>query len=398
MSDLLAPVTALSVLAGLYYRYRDNAVGTSVMLDSSIPRPIVALPIIGSLRALFYDINDFNTNLEAEFKLQKAEHLVLSMPGQPPFLFTISAKDVEHILSKNFDNYVKGEEINNRMSVMFGKGIFAVDGKNWLFQRKVGAKVFTTKAFKNIFETVFMDNITTLRSLLAVKAGSMEQVDLHDIFHRFFMDSFGKIAFGLDLGSLSGKDVPFANAFDRSQSVLVYRFLSPFFKIEEFFKPQIEKDFKLVREFGLQVVRDRREGVVKGVEGDLISLFFKYKDDEGESLTDEQMVDQVINFLIAGRDTTAQALSWTMYCLSQHPECVDRILEEVNRIMEDGQEIPTYDQVKEMKYTKAVFQETLRLYPSVPKNTKMALNDDVLPDGTFSGCTVNLSFQRLSKI
>ena len=164
---------------------------------------------------------------------------------------------------------------------------------------------------------------------------------------------------------------------------MVYRFLSPFFKIEEFFKPQIEKDFKLVREFGLQVVRDRREGLVKGVEGDLISLFFKYKDDEGESLTDEQMVDQVINFLIAGRDTTAQALSWTMYCLSQHPECVDRILEEVNGIMEDGQEIPTYDQVKEMKYSKAVFQETLRLYPSVPKNTKMALNDDVLPDGTF---------------
>ena len=47
---------------------------------------------------------------------------------------------------------------------MFGNGIFATDGQNWVFQRKVAAKVFTTKAFKNIFETVFMDNISVLRS------------------------------------------------------------------------------------------------------------------------------------------------------------------------------------------------------------------------------------------
>jgi cytochrome P450 len=156
--------------------------------------------------------------------------------------------------------------------------------------------------------------------------------------------------------------------------------MSPFFKLEEFFNPQIQKDFKIVRDFGLQVVKDRKDRVVKGVEGDLISLFLNYKGDDDESLTDEQMVDQVINFLIAGRDTTAQALSWTMYCLSQNPRCVDIMLEEIFRITGDN-DIPTYDQVKEMKYTKAVFNETLRLYPSVPRNFKCALKDDVLPDG-----------------
>ena len=207
-------------------------------------------------------------------------------------------------------------------------------------------------------------------------------VDMHDLFHRFFMDSFGKIAFGAELGSLDMKDLPFTAAFDRSQSILMARFLDPLYRARELFFPQIRRDFKTVREFGLKVINDRWQGLVKGVDGDLISLFFKYKDDEGRSLNDDQMVDQVINFLIAGRDTTAQALSWTLYCLSKNPRCVEIMLDEINRVIDAGQDIPTYEQVKELKYTKAVFNETLRLYPSVAKDTKVAINDDVLPDGT----------------
>ena len=106
-----------------------------------------------------------------------------------------------------------------------------------------------------------------------------------------------------------------------------------------------------------------------------------YKDEDGKMLTDDQLVDQVINFLIAGRDTTAQALSWTIYCLFKNPKCLKVLVDEVDEIMGDG-EMPSYDQVKSMKYAKAVMLETLRLYPSVPKSEKMAVKDDILPDGT----------------
>jgi cytochrome P450 len=112
-----------------------------------------------------------------------------------------------------------------------------------------------------------------------------------------------------------------------------------------------------------------------------MSLFMTYKDEDGKELTDNQLVDQVINFLIAGRDTTAQAISWTLFCLFKNPKCLITLVEEVDGIMGES-EIPTYDQVKAMKYAKAVMLETLRMYPSVPKSEKMAINDDVLPDGT----------------
>ncbi|RKO88952.1 cytochrome P450 [Blyttiomyces helicus] len=83
-----------------------------------------------------------------------------------------------------------------------------------------------------------------------------------------------------------------------------------------------------------------------------------------------------------GRDTTAQALSWTFYMLAKNPAAEGRLVEEIMQTLGDVR-APTYDQVKTMRYSNAVFHETLRLYPSVPKESKQALADDVLPDGTI---------------
>ncbi|KAJ3373747.1 Protein kinase alk2 [Kappamyces sp. JEL0680] len=381
MSDLIAPVAVLASTVAFLLRYRHDAVGSTHFLDPKLPRFYTHIPVIGSLRALLEDIDMMSEALSHAFQVQNTDKLVFSMPGSIPILMTINPKDVEHILSTNFENYVKGEAVNSRMSVMFGNGIFATDGAHWYFERKVASKVFTTKAFKNIFETVFMDNIHRLIAILNQKAESMEQVDMHDLFLRFFMDSFAKIAFGIEMDSLSGKDVPFANSFDRGQTFLVDRFFNPFFKIKEMLDGKIQLDFQLVRDFGRKVVEDRRAGLLDTSEVNLISLFEKYRDDDGNALTDEQMIDQVVNFLIAGRDTTAQALSWTLYCLSHNPGVVPKMREEYQTLVGES-DIPTYDQVKQLKYHKAVMNETLRLYPSVPKNIKLAVKDDVLPDGT----------------
>lgn len=89
-----------------------------------------------------------------------------------------------------------------------------------------------------------------------------------------------------------------------------------------------------------------------------------------------------MNFIIAGRDTTAQALSWMFYLMHRQdadPAVVRQLQEETDRILQGG--LPTYDTVKQMKYTEACFHETLRLYPSVAKNIKVCVQDDVLPGG-----------------
>lgn len=90
--------------------------------------------------------------------------------------------------------------------------------------------------------------------------------------------------------------------------------------------------------------------------------------------------DQLVAVLLAGRDTTACTLSWTIYELARHPEALEKLREEI--IEQVGLERePTYDDLKSMKYLQNVMNETLRLYPVVPFNVRFSVKDTTLPVG-----------------
>lgn len=90
--------------------------------------------------------------------------------------------------------------------------------------------------------------------------------------------------------------------------------------------------------------------------------------------------DQLVAVLLAGRDTTAATLSWTLYELGRHPACVRRLRDEI--LAQVGPDrTPTYADLKSMKYLQSVMNETLRLYPVVPFNLRLALRDCTLPRG-----------------
>lgn len=118
-------------------------------------------------------------------------------------------------------------------------------------------------------------------------------------------------------------------------------------------------------------------------------LATRTKSDEGytflhelASFTRDRTVirDQLVAVLLAGRDTTAATLSWTIYELSRHPECVRKLRDEIiNQVGLDRK--PTYHDLKNMKYLQNVMNETLRLYPVVPFNVRLALKDCTLPRG-----------------
>jgi cytochrome P450 len=112
-----------------------------------------------------------------------------------------------------------------------------------------------------------------------------------------------------------------------------------------------------------------------------MGLFLEDARKRGQDLSEDFLRDLVLNFLIAGRDTTAQALSWTMYCLCTHPAVEAKARREVIEVC--GVRGPAYEDMTQLPYLQAVLSEALRLYPSVPMDAKIATNDDVLPDGTF---------------
>jgi len=111
-----------------------------------------------------------------------------------------------------------------------------------------------------------------------------------------------------------------------------------------------------------------------------VGLFVKEARKKGEELNEDYLRDLVLNFLIAGRDTTAQALSWTFFCLAEHPEAEAKARQEVFEVC--GTEDPSYNDIKNMPYLQAVLSEALRLYPSVPLDLKLSEAIDTWPDGT----------------
>jgi len=104
------------------------------------------------------------------------------------------------------------------------------------------------------------------------------------------------------------------------------------------------------------------------------------EDDDGEKFTDKFLRDIVLNFLIAGRDTTSETLTWCSYFLAKNPRVEAKLVQEI--VETHGYDkIPDYDSVKHMPYLTAVIKETLRIYGPVPFDPKAAVEDDVLPNG-----------------
>nr|KAJ3406796.1 Protein kinase alk2 [Polyrhizophydium stewartii] len=383
--SLVAAALAALFAAALAY-YRHDAIGSGVRLPKSIKRAKGFLPIIGGL---IPSIRNYNRALDYFLEAAASENFktqCLPVPFAPPFIFFLDPAGVEFILKTEFDSFVKGNLFVSRMKQILGHGIFVSDGETWRVQRKTASHIFSTKKFREFFETVFASEMQELIARLRKSADGTTVVDMQDNFFRFTLDGFGQIGFGVELNTMQKDNVPFAAAFDRAQGVMDYRFFSPLWWLEELIVfprwLQMRRDASTIRSFAADIVRERKaeSAAVRDSRSDLLTLFMNVRDDNGVPLDDERLCDDVLNFIIAGRDTTAQALSWCIYYLNKEPRTMAKLVAEIDETL--GEKLaPTYDQAKSMKYANAVFHEALRLSPSVPKDSKVAAKDLVFPNG-----------------
>ncbi|KAI8344761.1 cytochrome P450 [Chlamydoabsidia padenii] len=383
--------TFTAVLISLALKYHDRALFGEHNPGTPYRK---GYPLLGDLPYLIHNkarIHDFDNE---NFEQLEAMTMSVSTFGLPHTIQTIDPANVEHILKNNFENYVKGPNFNAATYDMLGHGIFNANGEQWKWQRKAASLIFNVKNFRDHFTDVFVNEMEIMCDMFDKAVGANQIVDLHDTMFRFTLDSFVLLGFGVDLKSLTHTDkVPFAAAFDQLQSNAFEKFVDPFIgmklTLKKVFRPweTTSKDhLKVVDDFAKSVIDSRRKQLAQGEEHkDLLSRFMNARNEHNEPLNDKELRDTIMNFIIAGRDTTAQALSWTFYCLAQHPRVEEKLVKEIREHITDELEHDSsalYEKIKSMVYTHAVFHEVLRLYPSVPSNQKYALNDDVWPDGT----------------
>lgn len=191
--------------------------------------------------------------------------------------------------------------------------------------------------------------------------------------------------------------LPFSKAFDLASGAIGDRFQNPFWRIKEFLLgASLRKAVYEVKRFGDNIVssavhrrekpavaEDRPVTESNPLQNNLINSLL-------DQISDYQVVaDAAMNFLSAGRDTTAQSLTWTLYMLLRHPHTQSNLLGELTKAFPlDSETLDlrdiTYDNVQpaSLPYTHSVFTETLRLYPPVPLELKECTSRTTFPDGT----------------
>ncbi|WJX12038.1 hypothetical protein P8452_02578 [Trifolium repens] len=303
-------------------------------------------------------------------------------------VFTANPAVVQHILKTNFSCYRKGQTLHRSVGDFLGNGIFNADGETWKFQRQISSHEFNTKSLRKFVETV-VDLELTDRLLPILSEASRNQTilsDFQDILQRFTFDNICRIAFGFDPEYLlpSLPETAFAKAFDDGTLISSVRFNAAvplIWKIKKILNIGTERRLKEavaeVRGLATRIVREKKKELKEKAALESVDLLSRFLS-SGHS--DEAfVVDIVISFILAGRDTTSAALTWFFWLLSKHSHVENEIVKEIM----GKSETVSYDEVKNMVYTHAALCETMRLYPPVPVDTKEAAYNDVLPDGTF---------------
>ncbi|KAI5315838.1 hypothetical protein L3X38_045014 [Prunus dulcis] len=284
-------------------------------------------PIIGSFITLYKNHERRLPWLTDLLQSSPSNTFTLHSMGKH-FVVTANPTVVQHILKTHFPIYEKGNTFRTILTDLLGDGIFNADGDNWKFQRQVSSHEFNTKSLRKFVEQVVDTELSDhLIPILSTPATNNSILDFQDILQHFAFDNICRIAFGYNPAYLlpSLPQAKLAVAFDDAVQIS--------------------------------------------------------SDSSGHS--DEKFVtDIVISFTLAGRDTTSAALTWFFWLLSQNPHVEDEILKEISGMAELESAAGGYDEVKEMVYTHAALCESMRLYPTVAADSKQAMKDDVLPDGT----------------
>lgn len=305
-------------------------------------------------------------------------------------VFTLSAPRSHR--QDEFDTWVKGEVVSHLVGDFLGfAGIFSTDGPVWYHQRKLASHIFARANFRSQIQAAVLGDVGKLDTLCNNVVSEGARVNLPDIFHRFTLEAFVKMAFGVDLDILPEQHQglehthAFATSFDYAQSYIERRPLSLIPMWAEVFTEDGRKYrqcARFVNEFSTKLIDERYAAVDGKIEGasaatksgkDLLQLFL----DSG--VPREDLPSVILNFIIAGRDTTAQALSWFCWEMHQHPDVLERVRQEVWSVLgRQPQRELEFDDHKELPYTQAALYESIRLHPAVPLSRRRAARDTVL--------------------
>jgi cytochrome P450 len=289
-------------------------------------------------------------------------------------IVTTNPAVIQHVLKTNAENYQKSEIQVKRMGHFLGKGLLTTHGDAWRTQRRLIQKGFDRKQLEAL-SAIMQDSL----------AESLQDFDRQirvgpvDIYTHLMKMTFAMVARSLFGAKLKNEDIEtVSHTICTVQEFIVRQTLQPYLN------PWFEASGELRRHeemragadgILMEYIKTRRQ---QAPGNDLLQTLMDARYSDGEGMSDEMVLSESMQLLVAGHETSSNGLSWLLYLLSMHPDCLEKVRQEFDSVLGDA---PLgFADLPKLEFTTQVIQEGLRLYPPFWMIDRMAVGDDRVGD------------------
>jgi cytochrome P450 len=302
---------------------------------------------------------------------------IVPFPSGHTFFFVSDPALIRRVLVDDHDVFVKGRALRAAKRLL-GEGLLTSEGADHLHRRRLIQPVFRSASIDR-----YGADMVAAAERTSARWRDRGRVDVNADMMQLALDVVGRTIFAADVES----EAPEIRAVLEAGMRVFHRFLLPGADLlwrmplpatRRFNAAKADIDRMLER-----MVADRRD--LQAEPPGLLDHLLSLRDDAGRPLlSDAQIRDEAITLMLAGHETTAQALTWTWHLLARHPEAADRLGAELREVL--GERSPQAPDYARLPYTEAVFKEALRLYPPVWALARIAtepydLGGHTVPEG-----------------
>jgi len=321
-----------------------------------------------------HEPDDFSQDIIAQ-RLLWRRTFIINEPGA-----------IRHVLLDNADNYIKSEVSRRVLEPGLGRGLLTSEGETWRRHRRIMAPAFDPRSVAGYAPvmTAMAEELLSKwdalpeRSELDV-AAAMMHVTLHIISRAMFSSDSDNIVDLVERGVGQYQTIVRPRLLDLLHiPEWITRIVSPQ-NIDGIFDEFDKSVDRLLTERGRAPDAEPE---------DLLARLLAARDSEtGGGMTPKEVRDQVVTIFMAGHETTAQALSWTWYLLSQHPAVEAKLHDELSAVL--AGRTPRHDDIASLRYTRMVIEESMRLYPPAHTTARQPIaTDEVLGHRIPAGAEV----------
>ncbi|KAG6594273.1 putative cytochrome P450 [Phytophthora cinnamomi] len=380
------------------------------------------IPVLGNALELLSNSERMHDWIADQIVPFDGEPFTLRLPGKSDMMFIAKPEHIEQVLKTQFENFPKSQHIHDVFFDLLGDGIVITNGETWKRQRRVLVNLFSARALREHMTPISQKYVVQLRRIFEDAVASTQPMDAFGLMHRYTLDVFAEIGFGTEMKLLEGRYQPFAEAIEESQYIVSARFKQPDaqWKIKRWLNVGSEKKLRhaihVIDEHVMGIISDaiqRRQKrdlatkagqTVKPADRDIVSIILDSMESNNQVVDPVEVRNIATAALIAGRDTTADALGWLFHVLSENPSVEAKLRSELlthmPKLATDSEYVPSAEELNQVHYLEATIRELLRLLPAGPVIATHCVRDTVFQDGTFvpKNTDIGLAFYTTGRL